>query len=59
MFKPTKDAAYLFIIMCLVLIMAVEFNLFVKHYEYLVGVLKLLHKFKSERNIELALKLFF
>lgn len=58
MFKPTKDAVYLFIIFWLLLIMSLEFQMFVKHYEYLVSVLGLLHKFKSIEYKHLLLDLF-
>jgi hypothetical protein len=60
MFKLTKDLVYLLIILLLVLTITIEFRLFVHHYEYLVGILKLMHKFKTEpKDLVLALNFIF
>lgn len=58
MFKITRDAVYLSIIFWLVLIITIEFHWFVRHYEYLVSVLGLMHRFKNKHDLALALKVF-
>lgn len=55
MFKLTKDAIYLLIIMLLILIMTLEFHRFVNHYIYLESILHLIYQFKHEpKNIDLV-----
>lgn len=57
MFKITRDAIYLFVIFLLILFMSYEFYFFLNHYEYLLSLLKIMHKFKTEKALDIVYKM--